>query len=233
MRKLVAILFCLAAFIGLVSGCTQGTAEPVVEQKEAQIDEKRELEALKEQILITCQYDKEVQNDGKQRVIVTAENTTDKTFTGDVHIMFKVGTKIVGRDMMIIENLTPGNTTWCNMYTEVCAEEPVAEIDFSKGYKFEENAPSSNAVIDEAMSAALKEYFDGNFFSTSWYSEIKKCEVFSQDEKYYAEITVGNPSDQQLTTIGKSTVTNFKKVTLEKVVIKNEAGDSLKTFSQR
>lgn len=246
MKRLIAILLCGVLCAGFFSGCTQNQTQQPEKQPEnpsqTQTDSNNEqhtdddLETLKEQIIITCEYDKEVQEGGKQRVIVKAENTTDKTFTGDVHVTFKAGTKIVGRDMMIIEDLTPGNTTWCNMYTEICIEDPVAEISFSKGYKFEEDGlggESSGARIDEAMSAALKEYFDGNFFSTSWYPEIKKCEVFSQDGKYYAEITVGSPNDQQINTIGRTAVMSFKEVALEKVVVKNESGDILKTISQR
>ncbi len=147
---------------------------------------------------------------GYEKVIV--ENQGTYIFTGDIHIRFyNSNNKIVGRDMMIVESLAPGNRTWANISVSELGELSL-KYEFADSYEFTvpQLADSSDSP-DEAWSAELTESMS-SFQTASWYSCIETINVYKGDEDRDATVIVlvnTNTTDEQANRIGNAVFGNF------------------------
>lgn len=178
--------------------------------------------------------------DGKTKMTVWVENTGEKIFTGDIHLYFYNGDhKKTGYDMIIVENLKPGQKTYCNIFTTP-SESVEFKYDFSKLYKFEEDVTESGAELDDEKSKELSEMMEGSFggagnpeFATSWYKYIENLEIYSGDSGYYAVVTVSSDATYEATDrIAHSVLANFDNPNLIKTIVNDTSGNQIKEISK-
>ena len=204
---------------------------PEIQQEVIAEPEKNEDEELLNQIDVT--HDEATVLNDKQIVTVWVENKSDKIFTGDVHITFRDGSKIIGSDMIIVEELKPGNKT----YTKVGADLSNS-IDmsyrFAREYSFADDDIGKDGTYDEASSEALMQYMFESFggsgkkeFAASWYECISKLEIYKSEDVFYSIITVNTDDKTSIERIANTVLVNFKDVELLKTIVKNEDGDIL------
>lgn len=229
-RILLCIIACLMS-VALV-GCStkaQGNVKGEQEVKqEEKIDNKDK--KLLEKILITYKVDSIA--DDKQIMQVSIKNTTDKTFTGDIHIYFedKEG-KEIGYDMAIVESLKAGNTTICNIKAKVIKEEDV-KIDYNFSDKFsftDDNITEGtlNKELSNKISKSMKESFGNEHFTADWYPSITNIEVYETDNEKYIVATVTDDGEK----IGNILFGNFAygEDKISKIIIKDKEDNVLFT----
>lgn len=168
------------------------------------------------------------------QVIVTAENASKYNFTGDINVEFRNSSnKIVGYDMLIVEELTPGNSTYGRINVSE-TENLTFKYNFSKGCVFEEAAASSGGTINDKATSTLNDNMKGSFGGgnggtpTSWYGYIVKLEVFIEDNQNYAVATVNTSDNESIKRIGNTIYANYSKdLFLVNVLVKDESGNTL------
>lgn len=210
----------------------EGSSEP--SNAESSEPEEKNLESIK------VTYEDGGTVDGKTKMTVWVENTGEKIFTGDIHLYFYNGDhNKTGYDMIIVEDLKPGQKTYCNIFTTP-SESVEFKYDFSKSYKFEEDVTESGAELDDEKSKELSEMMEGSFggagnpeFATSWYKYIENLEIYSGNSGYYAVVTVSaDPTDEAVDRIANSVLANFDNPNLIKTIVNDTSGNQIKEISK-
>ena len=167
------------------------------------------------------------------QAIVFVKNTGTYTFTGDIHVYFYDSErKKVGYDMLIIKDLTAGNSTYVRIKLSKTTGLSI-KYDFASGYKFTKGTSSSGGVIDDTISKELITVMNENFGNaygnpTSWYKYIIKIEVYKATGYNYAVITVNTTDKESVDRIGNTVFGNYlKKYNLSRVTVLNNAGAKL------
>lgn len=165
----------------------------------------------------------------RQIITVWAENKSNKIFTGDVHITFKDGqNKIIGSDMIIIEDLKPNSKTYAKLSVKPSR---IIEMSYSfaKGYSFVEDNIGKEGTVDEALTESLTQYMYESFggfgrkeFAASWYEYLIELKVYRDDEVYYAIVIAGTKDEAIVERIAMTVLANFKEVELSKVIVKDK-----------
>lgn len=228
-KILFLILVCLLAIA--LAGCNTETgveADKVdTEITQKKVEEKVDKKQL-DKILVSYKA-----NSSKE-MQVDIKNTSDKVFTGDIHVYFfdKNG-KEVGYDMLMIEDLKAGNTGLCNVRVEATPDD--MDYSFSSEFKFTDDKIAEGKLNEELtteLATDLADSFGNEYFTAEWYPSIKSVEVFSTDDEInYIVATVSEGGDE----IGNILFGNYvfgDKSDFVKVIVKNEDGNTVFTKSK-
>jgi len=225
MKKLSYFVFSLL-LIALLSSCGKKTAPSSTQAPESSPVPTPTLGNL-EDIKVTSEVDNTL-----NQAIVTVKNDSPYTFTGDIHVYFyDLNDKQVGYDMLIIENLKAGNSTYARINLSKTPA-PSFKYRFAQGYSFAEDAPASEGTIDEALSAELADTIEKSFGTTSWYKNIDKIEVYTVAENNYAIIIVNSSDEDIVSRIGNTVFGNYSQkynqhFNLSRVIVQDSSGTVL------
>ena len=188
-------------------------------------------------ISVRCRADTATDENGKQRMIVDFENTGKKIFSGYILATFAGDSGILGSDVFPVKDFKPGNKGHGNVYIT-----PDSKPDFTYeiiDYSFSDDSVSSG-VEDTNMSKKLTGYMYESFggsgkkeFAASWYSYIKKIQVYKSNNSQYSVITVSTDDEASVKNIGNAIFGNTSTdkgadgITLDEVIIQNTSGKEL------
>ncbi|MBQ9949214.1 MAG: hypothetical protein IJO93_00655 [Clostridia bacterium] len=221
--KASIITMIFALMLTVFSGCVSTNEAPASANDNKQETEQR-FDTL-DGITVTAEPDPAV-----KRYIIKVENKTDKALNAYLHLYIKDGSRTVASDTMIIEELKPGNSTWCNLNTD----------DVNSSYKFEysftqvewSEIKEEVKQLDSSKSKELTDWMYENFggmgnpqFAASWYSDIQKIEAYKVEGGYSVVVTL--KSSTNATVICNSIAANKKKDGVKTVEAVDSNGNSL------
>jgi len=127
---------------------------------------------------IEVTFDKDIIDGNDMRLKVYVKNTSDKVFTGDIHVFFYMsdGKTRLGQDMLIVEDLSPGCESWSNVTIKEYNGTPKLELEYSN-IVFEE-VEETTAEMELTATEKTANSVRLNFDITSWYVDIKSIEVY-------------------------------------------------------
>ena len=110
---------------------------------------------------------------------VYVKNNSSAMFKGDVHVFFYSadGKKRLGSDMIIIDKLMPGQTSWAKVKIDKYLGTPKIETEFTNP-QFIDVSPIS-AEVDTELSKKTSNSVRLNFDIASWYKNIESIEVYT------------------------------------------------------
>lgn len=187
------------------------------------VQTKSEKEALLEKIIVKGEISSE-------KTVVTVENKTDKVFTGDIHVYLRDGKKSIYTDMVIVEDLKPGNQTYANLICDKANSDTTFDYEFSNSVEFSEDSTKNEegSKKDDSMTKALSENFELNFSATSWSKNVSEIAVFGTENNFYAEIVVDTDDNESIKNITNAILfLDIDGKNLDKVIIKDKQGKTL------
>lgn len=181
---------------------------------------------LLDKLAISADFD--IPIDGEQRVIVHVTNNSDKTFTGNIHVNIEdsAGKNLVS-DMVIVESLKPGQSTFANVFSEPNGN-PVFSYEISKDFLFDDAGIADGVgAKDDALSKEIFDDFMLSFGGTTWGPDITDISIFSDGASYWAEVTISSIENSE--NIQNITFANLKvgDSRVSKVIVKDSTGTQI------
>ncbi|MBQ3560091.1 MAG: hypothetical protein IJA07_11300 [Agathobacter sp.] len=109
---------------------------------------------------------------------VYIKNISEMKFSGDIHVFFytKEGNERLGSDLIIVDELLPGQHSWTNVVIDKYMGTPELELEFTNPIftSIEEHS----AEINNDVTEKTKNSFRLNFEGVSWYEDVMDIVVY-------------------------------------------------------
>jgi hypothetical protein len=192
-------------------------------EKTTEASSNSQLKELLSKIIVKSDFQDII--NGKQKVVVYVENTSDKMFTGVVSVSFKdYGGKLTGSyERLTIDKLGPQATT----YRIIMAKYGSVTGDYSISGDFAQvnmDLAQENAAKTEKLKKYMYDGF-GSIYKTTWYDSIKEIHVIENKDGCQALIITNlNNDEQSQKAVSAITLAIYGEKYINEIIIKGSTG---------
>jgi len=128
---------------------------------------------------IKVRFETDYIDEDRLHITVFTKNNSDETFIGDIYVALYSadGKRLLGSDVIIIDELLPGRESWAKIVVDAYLGIPRMEIDFWN-VTFRPIEKITAEIDDEATKATKDSYYWG-FYDVSWYKDITDIVVYT------------------------------------------------------